>query len=292
MILNNEESPFINSYEDKNVHSYYDVDQFKVLSKARETMFNQLKLLFNEGTVSPDIFKGTVVDVGCGTGNALVELSKEFQFNQMYGIEPSAEMLKIAKSKLPSLTEVCDSGSNIDKHFFEPTADLLNLHFVFAFLDYKDLVQKATKIIKKDGLLSICTNTGNSFKYSQTLALKYLNSFSKYALKLDLESFHTKYEHFMPQSTQDVINVVEKNDCQILTCETLKLKVKVSKAPEAWNFLHNAGWFTAELQSSSVSKFKVYCLFYLIKILNILEKKELAVEDELEIVVLTAKKKS
>lgn len=291
MILNNEESPFINSYEDKNVHNYYDVDKFKVLLKARETVTKQLRSLISSDKVHPEVFKGTVIDVGCGTGNALVELSQEFQFKQMYGVEPSAGMLKIAKGKLPDLIDVCDSGGNIHCHFSEPTADLLNLHFVFAFLEYKDLVQKAAKIIKKDGLLSICTTTGNSFLYSQKLGVKYLNKLSKLFLKLDLRAFQKKYEALMPQNPQAVLDVVEKNECEVLNYEVLKVKVKVSKAAEAWNFLHNAGWFTAEIQSSSVSKFKIYCIFYLMKILNIIERKELAIEDEIEIVVLTARKK-
>lgn len=281
----------INSYEDKNVHTYYDVDKYKVLSQARETVFDQLKQLIKANRVNPDIFKGTVIDVGCGTGNALVELSQEFQFTQLYGVEPSAEMLKIAKTKLPNLIDVCDSGANIHQHFSHPTADLLNLHFVFAFLDYKDLIQKAAKIIKKDGLLSICTTTGNSFLHAQKILIKYLESFSRYFLKVDLKFFQKKYADLMPKDTQAVIDEVEKNDADVLSCETLKVKVSVSTGPEAWNFLHNAGWFTAELKSSSVSKFKVICLFYLIKLFNIIDKKSLAVEDEIEIVVLTARKK-
>jgi ubiquinone/menaquinone biosynthesis C-methylase UbiE len=281
----------INSYEDKNVHTYYDVDKHKVLSQARKTVFAQLKELLNTNKINPDIFKGSVIDVGCGTGNALVELSEAFEFKQLYGIEPSAEMLKIAKSKLPHLIDICDSGANIDQHFSQPTADLLNLHFVFAFLDYKDLVQKAAKIIKKDGLLSICTTTSNSFLHSQKLAVNYLNVFFKYLLNLDLRIFQKKYADRMPKDTQAVIDVVEKNNAEVLSCETIRVKVKVSKAQEAWNFLHNAGWFTAEIQSSSVSKFKISCVFYLMQVLNIFDKKSLAIEDEIEIVVLTAKKK-
>jgi trans-aconitate methyltransferase len=290
MVLNNQENKAINSYEDKNVHTYYDVDEFKILSQARSLILEQLSEEQAKKTIDPTVFTGTVVDVGCGTGSPLLELSEKFHFSKMVGLEPSSEMLKIAKSKLPELIDICDSGSNLHKHFPEPVADLLNFHFVFSFLDYKNLIAQAAKTIKKNGILSICTTTSHSFAYIQSLAEKHGVSLAKHLFKLDLPTLKQKYVGLMPKNPDNLIDVVEKNHFQVLTHKTMRAKVTASRAREAWKFIHNAGWFTAELQNSSISQFKISCIFYYIKMLTLIHKHQSVVEDEIEVVILTAKR--
>ncbi len=291
MMLNNKKTQFTNSYEDKAVYTQYDADKYNIYSQTRNIILEQLSTILQSGKVEPSVFSGTVVDVGCGTGNALLELSQSYHFSKMYGLEPSSEMLKIAQSKLPDLIGICDSADNLQQHFAEPIADLLNFHFIFAFLDYKQLIQQATHVVKKDGLISICTNSAHSFAYIQELCKKYWGSLTQRIFKTDIEAVRQKYLNFMPQNTNELISELEKNDFEILKYKTIHAQINVKSASEAWRFLYNAGWFTAELKNSSINKYKVYGLFYCIKFLTLLLKHQLIIEEKLEIIVLTAKKK-
>lgn len=286
MILNNKESLYTKAYDDKEVYTNYDTDKFNVYTQTRRVMLEQLESIFKESSAI-----GTVLDVGCGTGNGLVELNKKFHFKQIYGLEPSSEMLKIAHTKLPELIGINDSAENLSQHFPEPTVDLLNFHFIFAYLDYKNLIQQAAKIVKKNGILSLCTNSTQSFLYAQKLCQKYWGKLTQFMFKTNIDALREKYLGFMPQNTEALIAELEKNGFEVLVEKTTHTKISVRTANEAWHFLYKMGWFTQELQDSSINKVKVFGLFYCVQFLTLLLKHQLLIEDELEIIVLTAKKK-
>jgi hypothetical protein len=54
--------------------------------------------------------------------------------------------------------------------------------------------------------------------------------------------------------------------------------------------MYNAGWFVGGLQQFKITKFKVFCMFHVLKMLFRLVEKRTAIEDEMEVCVLTAKK--
>jgi ubiquinone/menaquinone biosynthesis C-methylase UbiE len=277
----------VEAYDDKEVYAHYDLDKFNIYAQTRSVMLEQLASVFKD----PSIPIETVLDVGCGTGNGLRDLSKKFHFNHMYGLEPASEMLKIAHAKLPELIGICDSAENLSHHFPEPTVDLLNFHFIFAYMDYKNLIQQAAKTVKKNGILSICTNSTQSFLYAQELCKKYWGKLPQFMFNTDIDALREKYSGFMPKNTNMLIAELEKNDFEVLAEKTIRTKISVGSANEAWHFLYKMGWFTQELKNSSINKIKVYGIFYCVKFLTILLKHQLLIEDELEIIVLTAKKK-
>ena len=271
----------VRGYEDKNIHSYYDTDQSKLLSNARQIAIGQLTKHVN--------VTGTIVDVGCGTGNALLEIFQKFSFDKFYGLDLSREMLNIAKTKIPHLTDICDSGLNLYKYFQEPTADLLNLHFLFAYLDYQQLIQQASKIIKKGGLLSICTNTRNSLLNIQQLSVQYLAPILK-LLSFDLRACQQKYFNLLPDANS-LTAVLEEHGFQVEELDVMKQQIKVNNWREAWDFTYNAGWFSGEMQHDGIGKYKLFLMFTLLKMLYHFSEKKNFVEDEMEILVVTARKK-
>lgn len=47
-----------------------------------------------------------VLDIGCGTGALLQQIASNYPQSQLFGVDPVAEMLAIARQKLPSNTEL------------------------------------------------------------------------------------------------------------------------------------------------------------------------------------------
>jgi ubiquinone/menaquinone biosynthesis C-methylase UbiE len=56
---------------------------------------------------------GSVLDVGCGTGRTLRGLTTAVPGLQLFGVEPVAEMLKVARANLPVVPLVVGSGQHL-----------------------------------------------------------------------------------------------------------------------------------------------------------------------------------
>lgn len=274
----------LNSYADEEVYSYYDEDQHQVLEKARALAMNQIIKAMPETTI------GTVVDLGCGTGNMFQELLRQKSCQKLYGIDLSAEMLAIAQQKITGLTTICDSAIHVKLHFSEPVADLLLMHFLFSYLDCDALIKEASDVIKSNGILSICTTTvGNAYAQMQQATTPTMARWAKRLFGMDFDKIKQHYDGLMPNDEKHLTDVVKKNGFDILSCETTLIKVHFRSWREGWNFMYKAGWLLDILKQYKINKFKGFCLFQLWRVMSFLAgKKELAYA--LEVAVLTAKK--
>lgn len=277
----------INSYQDKAIHQYYDVDEFSIFSNTQQLVINQLSQA-SQQQASP--LSGTIIDIGCGTGNMLKTLMEHFAFNQVYGMDLSDEMLSIATTKIKELMAICSSATALTQHFSEPVADLLVLHFLFAYIDHKKLIAQSAQVIKSGGLLSICTTTGNSFKSLQQAGTTRLAKIVTKLIKFDGQAFMDEFLEFMPKNANGLTDTLHANGFEVLNVATQRTKISFATGTDAWKFFHNAGWFVGVLHQFKLSKPIVFLMFYIAKWARLLPMNEGRVEDEVEVVVLTARK--
>ena len=95
-----------------------------------------------------------VLVVGCGTGEEIKRLEDNFSQITIIGIDPSEEMLEVAKSKVSSSLIHSDIQSFEDKEGFDCVISVLVSHFIPLEKDQKkDFFQSVRKLLKEDGLL-------------------------------------------------------------------------------------------------------------------------------------------
>ena len=124
-----------------------------------------------------------IIDVGCGTGNYIIELSKEYDNHKFFGFDLSQDMVNVAKSRCTKV-EFCIG--NADEHF--PYAnDFANMLFcidVVHFLVRLDVFFKESyRVLKNWGILIIVTDSEEDIRN---------RSLSKYfpeALDIELERY-------------------------------------------------------------------------------------------------------
>lgn len=94
-----------------------------------------------------------ILDVGCGTGNLLLELGKRKDL-KLYGIDISKEMLKIARSKINKKTGL--KNSSIEEFKTKEKFNyILSTEAFHHFSNQEKAVENMHKLLKKDGKLVI-----------------------------------------------------------------------------------------------------------------------------------------
>ncbi len=118
----------------------------------------------------------TVLDIGCGTGNYSIELAS--MCLKVVGIDPSANMLKIAREKaekgrldIEFILGIAESLPFNDNQF-----DIVLLVTTFEFLDPEKTIFEMKRVLKKDG----------------RIILGVLNRWSLWALERRIKSLFTK----------------------------------------------------------------------------------------------------
>lgn len=96
-----------------------------------------------------------ILDLGCGTGVLIQHLLQIAPKIQIIGIDSSAEMLEIAKQKLPESVELkVGSADNLPfpSNYFDVVVSTSAFHF---FRDPSQVLQEAKRVLKPNGRLVI-----------------------------------------------------------------------------------------------------------------------------------------
>lgn len=97
-----------------------------------------------------------VLDVGCGTGSLLYLLENRNLGLELYGMDISEKMLKIAEKKLNKTKLIIASAFDINKKFKENFFDYIFVVDAFHHIPEKEkIMKKFYKILKKNGKLII-----------------------------------------------------------------------------------------------------------------------------------------
>ncbi|WP_341730954.1 methyltransferase domain-containing protein [Microcoleus sp. EPA2] len=96
-----------------------------------------------------------ILDLGCGTGVLIQRLLQVAPASEVVGIDASAEMLEIAKHKLPESVDLkLGSADNLPwaSNYFDIVVSTSAFHF---FLDPSQALQEAKRVLKPNGRLVI-----------------------------------------------------------------------------------------------------------------------------------------
>ncbi|KAL6904290.1 S-adenosyl-L-methionine-dependent methyltransferase [Trichoderma evansii] len=132
----------------------------------------------------------TIVDVGCGTGQATCDLAQ--YFSEAIGLDPSEGMIEIArasaKSALPpvrfDISAAEDLGTDLEPPIAESSIDLLTAATAAHWFDLARFWPKASHILKPGGTVALWARTGMSIDPTQTP--------NGSAIKAALEAFHSE----------------------------------------------------------------------------------------------------
>lgn len=168
-----------------------------------------------------------VLDFGCGTGNYLNKILKDYQI-QPYGLEPSEEMRRFAQKKTKSAYFLAGDHTRIpfsDSFFNKIYCTDVVHHIRELDLFFSNIFRVAATGAK----FCICTESGDQLKE------KYWNKYFPKILALDLDRFH---------SIDELISEGETAGWSY--CEMIKTEQEM-KAPISYSF-----WNRVKAKSLSV----------------------------------------
>lgn len=111
-----------------------------------------LQETINRLEISPE---QRVLDIGCGTGKLLQKLLSFVSETKLVGIDPSQEMLNVAKAKLPNTVEL-QQGDAENLPFPEKCFDwLITTNSFHYFANPKQAIAEAKRVLKPNGYLVI-----------------------------------------------------------------------------------------------------------------------------------------
>jgi SAM-dependent methyltransferase len=140
-------------YDD--VAETYDADSFGIIRGAHALFLEQLA-----GRGLPEA--PSVLDLGVGTGDALLALSRQFPGGRRIGIDLSAGMLARAQAKVAFEGHV-DDACNAGAHVQAGSIDLVLAHFLTTFVDRSRLFHAAKAALAPGGLFSVISSPDEAF---------------------------------------------------------------------------------------------------------------------------------
>jgi 2-polyprenyl-3-methyl-5-hydroxy-6-metoxy-1,4-benzoquinol methylase len=115
-----------------------------------------------------------ILDIGCGAGAMIASLQKTLPQHQYNGIDISAKAIEYGKSQYKNINLDIIKSGKID--FPSSSIDLVIISEVLEHVDdYKNILEKATEILKKDGFLYLTSPLEKSLTTVQGIILKTTN---------------------------------------------------------------------------------------------------------------------
>jgi len=155
----------------ENVKNYYNevADEYNDVFYIKENEYPPLKYRHNyilkmiaDENLSPD---AKILDIGCGPGELVLDLSKNF--NCIFGIDISEEMIKIGSNKLKAQniqekSIIFDTGDIEHLVFEDNYFDVIICSGVVEYLKTDNLwIKEVSRILKSEGILIV--NVTNKF---------------------------------------------------------------------------------------------------------------------------------
>ncbi|EUB99838.1 hypothetical protein PMI07_006119 [Rhizobium sp. CF080] len=210
---------------DRSVAGTYDRDERGLLSGGRNLAFQQI-----EKFVPADDVRN-VLDLAVGTGQSLVAMQRFFPRAALHGIDLSAEMLRIAETKL-AFHSIRDDVANTDRHFMRNSMNLLLMHFLTTFVDGEDIVESTAKLLQPKGHYSIVSTTFEAFPRIYSLARTLFS-----------EEF-IQEKNPAPANTETIVSFCANAGLDVVSVERFTKKVSFVDFEDFYDFGMNSGFFT------------------------------------------------
>jgi ubiquinone/menaquinone biosynthesis C-methylase UbiE len=246
---------------DEIISRHYDKDSFRLFSASRDITVKQI------AKESSDMKIKTILDLAFGTGETLLAVSKLFPDANFYGIDLSEKMIQIAKSKMEVKT-FHDDAINIKKYIKPNSIDLILIHFLLAYVNPETIFSEAVRLLRKGGLCSIATSTYESFKTLQALAGNFL---SKDYLK----------QAQIPGNPDTLKKKLATTGFEVMNQQIFKKQLHFTNFNQLYDWGMKSSWLTHYLSNLTTEQ---------IESIMPLAEKIFPIEDELQAVILIAKK--
>ena len=120
-----------------------------------------------------------IVDIGCGTGNETLNIFNNFRC-KVYGIDPSENMLQIARQKTHEITWLKGHAESIPLR--NNSVDIITSFFsTHHFSNISKVISEYNRIVKKSGIVFLVTISHDQMKSS--LEYKFFPELLEYDIK-------------------------------------------------------------------------------------------------------------
>jgi SAM-dependent methyltransferase len=142
---------------DEHVAAGYDREERGLLDGARSLALSQLRRHW-----APD-GPQAVLDLGVGTGEALLVVREHAPQARLHGLDVSGAMLAATLAKLPDVALVHDDVARVLDHHAGESADVVLLHFLTTYVDVTRTLADVASVLRPGGLLSLVSTTYEAF---------------------------------------------------------------------------------------------------------------------------------
>jgi SAM-dependent methyltransferase len=162
------EAAVIQRQYDEVISLQYDQDPQNTTANSLERALDHI---LEHGLLNAGLPRLRVLDVGMGTGMFLERLRLRSERRiEPFGLDISARMAAIARSKLPDLTVAIDDGANLGRHFNDEQFDLAASHFVTGFVPLEKLAREIFDKLAPGGYWSYVGGTMGGYRELQRRA--------------------------------------------------------------------------------------------------------------------------
>jgi trans-aconitate methyltransferase len=188
----------------------------------------------------------SILALGVGDGTDLLPYKQQFPKADLHGLDISENMLKKAAATLDCATyygDIAKASSLIQKHDF----DLIIAHFVTAYVPLPSILSECKKMLPKNGMVSIVTNTMSSFTNAQALLPKLENSsnpFNRLVAHHVKKALKTVY---VPKNLNHLESMFSEEGFNLTVLKEEEIQIELNSEKDIYDFFINGGWFVSGL---------------------------------------------
>jgi ubiquinone/menaquinone biosynthesis C-methylase UbiE len=189
-------------------------------ARTRSALSRILEPLQEEVSLLP--VGSSVLDIGCGTGNYIIELENHFPKNKYFGFDRSDEMLNIARSRDNKIQFIT---GNADEHFPYPDS-MFELEFMINvahhLLDLNRCFKEISRTLKPKGILIMTADSEENIRERTAVKLfpgvleieleRYLSeeNATGFAENYGLELIYSRSQKDSYEITDEVVQNIEQ----------------------------------------------------------------------------------
>ncbi|MCA9103717.1 MAG: class I SAM-dependent methyltransferase [Pirellulales bacterium] len=180
-----------------------------------------------------------VLDLGVGTGLFLEKLRDACQRPvQPYGLDISAEMVEIARGRIPELVVAVDDAAHAGEHFIDMPFDLVCTHFITGFVPLAHLTPLVHEKLAAGGHWSFVGATSAAYPELQRKADSPVVKRMFGGASLGTDQLLT------PADLDDVTRILTDHGFTICQAELFRPRLNFENFDSFMEFAYWGGWLT------------------------------------------------
>lgn len=251
-------------YYRQDVAEKFHRDPFAIYEKTRQEALQQLQQL--QLSDLPQ-----VLDIGAGTGDSLQAIQQQFVTDKLYAMDISADMLALARKRLPNLETILGTIDQLPKHLAAETCDLVMSQFILAYVDADQLFQQAKRVLKPGGIYSIATTTTQCFgKTLERILRKEKSLLNKLTVRASRDNVEAERES-VPKDMASFCDYAKQQGFKVLQAREMQHDLRFYNWRELWAYAYDAGWFINYLIERKITPFKGMLAFKLAQFIKLIQ---------------------